>query len=300
LALACSPTQGNALATLFLIELGPDTVQRLVAEVSDAHQSLAWSPDGRYMAYQVAVTVGDAPVSGQALWMHDIATGRQTQLDEARLFDFQPVWTLDNSAVVYVVGSWQHSTGPVVTYRAPLDGSGGVPWLPDVQALVPGPAGQWLSVREPRDRAGRGQVLLIVADGSVRPLALPLVEEEYPLGWLDGEPVVWLRTVTSLTSSLVLGEVWLAGAHPRRLLTDVPYGQTGAIAGERLLYAEQVDDPNLARPVWLADLMTSQKQQLGIQGRTPVAVRPARSLAAPAPGLPSTGAGGSQPEQARP
>lgn len=264
---------------LFLLDLASARAQRIEDQAVDAAGSLAWSPDGRFLAYLRLVDLGPAPVGAGELRVYDAATQQTRRLAEPRHFAIAPVWTPDGSAVVYLVGSWQHSGGPVTTYRAPLDGSGAAPWRSDVHALIPGADGRWLGLREPRDREGLGRALLIAPEGAVREIALPPAAAPppeavtRPLGWLGADPVVWRQTRPADADGPGRGEVWLAGPAPRLLLADLPRpdvssgrGPVAVLAGRQLLY---VDGGRL----WLADLATGRKTSLADGVQPPVAVR---------------------------
>jgi hypothetical protein len=220
---------------LYLVDGAPEEARRVADEVLDARGGLAWSPDGRRLAYFAVVDLGPAPVAAGELRVYDAATGQTARLDQARHFVSSPVWASDGSVVVYRVGSWQHSAAPVETYRAPLDGGGGAPWVRGAQAAVPGPGGRWLGVREPRDREGLGEVVVVGPDGAVTPLTAPGAVER-PLGWLGADPVVWRQTAEATARRGPRGDVWLLGPAPRRLLADVP--RVDALEGSARLEGE--------------------------------------------------------------
>lgn len=242
-ALGCRVARGNGFGTaLYLLDLSSSERRLVRDEVTDRADSLAWSPDGRHLVYSARAEIGPAPVSATELWLYEPATGRHSRLAKADHFVFNPVWDPDGSAVVYRKGAWQmhNYNGSVLTYRVLLDGSDPSVWLRDVEVVAPGPEGGWLGVREPRDREGRGQGVIVDPGGNVVPLSESLADAEFPLGWLGSEPVVW-RNTEVLPTSAGIGEVWVMGPSPRRLLAEVPRldlrDRSASLLDGRLLYA---------------------------------------------------------------
>ena len=284
LAFACYNTEGEGFrARLYLLDLASGSMQRIADWVAD-WRSMAWSPDGRYLAYFVYRNIGPAPVSAFEVWAYELATNRRVRLDEPRHFGGPLVWDPGEPALVYRVGDPHHYnyTGPVHTYRATLDGAGATPWRLDVDASLPGPNGYWLGVQEPVDESGAGTVVIISPDGTMAPLSTTPAPGERPLGWLGADPVVWRKTEGPFTpvsegpggvwwlpapgSTLPRGEVWLAGSMPRRLLANVPIvsvGRTAALAGNRLLYVDQWQ----GHSVWLADVSAGLVSRLPVDGK---------------------------------
>ncbi len=272
LAFTCSVADSMGYRTvLHLLDVPTGTTNRIADDVAGGPGRLAWSPQGRYLAYQVATNLGPAPVAASALWVYDVVAGQRTQIDKARYFSTYLTWDPDGSAVIYTVGSWQYSTQPVWTYRAPLDGSGGTAWAENVQAVAPGPKGEWLGVREPPQRPGGGQAILVGADGKSRPLTAGDTVE-LPVGWLGTEPVVWRPSAVSDPTAERRGDIWVAGATPRCLLVDVPelsaYTGKMAVVEGRLLYVDEARNGSVA----LVSLASGKTSHLADQGRTPVSL----------------------------
>ena len=276
----CGPTEAGRPPALYVLDLVSGSTQRVADEASDG-RSPSWSPDGESLSYQVEVDIGPAPVAATELWVYSLAAGTRRQLDQPHYFEGSPVWEPDGSPVVYVVGSWQHSNGPVDTYRVPLDGSGGSVWRPGIEAVAPGPDGRWLAVREAPGRKTTPVFYLLEADGSVEPLsrgpsgiALPM--EWLPVGWLDTDPVVWRQTEPPGSYSAGRGEVWAMGKPPRLLASDVPRVDVRlgnvALSCSRLLYVDEWRGGE----VWLVDLSTGQKSRLAVPGHRPVSLRPGK------------------------
>jgi hypothetical protein len=213
LAFSCGIPEGSRRNGLYLADLTSGQPRRVSDEVADTPGSLARSPDGNQLAYLVPVNAGPAPVEAMVVTIHNTKTGRQNSLDRPRYFIGPLAWEPDGSAVVDGVGSWQHATGIVLTYRIPLDGNGGVPWRTDVKAVVPGPGGRWLGTREPRGREGRGIAVVIGPDGATTALAPPGSQPspsdvtDFPIGWLNGVPVVRPQTTPGTRDSHGRGEV---------------------------------------------------------------------------------------------
>jgi len=85
LAITCAPERGVG-SKLYLVQLSTGRVDQVGDSVKGAPGGLAWSPDGRWLAYLAVVHAGPAPVPALEVHAYETASGTSRTLDRARYF----------------------------------------------------------------------------------------------------------------------------------------------------------------------------------------------------------------------
>jgi imidazolonepropionase-like amidohydrolase/Tol biopolymer transport system component len=137
-----------ALGRLWLI--GMDRQARAVARVPVSANGLAWSPDGR----RVAWTAG--PVGAQDLWLTDLATGAHVRVSRSAGSDARAAWSPDgrwlaflhNDGRIHLVNGdarndSTENLGPVVPFSEIAAFSETMEWLPAGDTLLVYGMGAW-------------------------------------------------------------------------------------------------------------------------------------------------------------
>ncbi|MFG2873518.1 amidohydrolase family protein [Streptomyces sp. NPDC048337] len=196
--IAMSAYRGGAFH-IWLMRADGTGLRRLTGGPFD-HRAPAWSPDGRTLAF--CSERGGDPVAGSPyrIWTVGVTDGRIRRLtglpgqsgpdQEAAWEDFDPVWSVDGTRVLFVRGTPTGETltartlasvaaeaaGPVRIEHTVSDGSLRTP------ALSPAGRTAWISAAP---GARKAEILTLYADG--RPVALPGDLAPAPPRWIDDE-----------------------------------------------------------------------------------------------------------------
>ncbi|MER7008980.1 hypothetical protein ABT297_38880 [Dactylosporangium sp. NPDC000555] len=232
----------GAISDLVLVDLGTGKRRSIPIDGPVGVRLLAWSPDGRYVAYSAATLTGsdgtvnfvDSEVArGGTLRLLDLTTGRSTELAAGK-----PAWTAafapDSRRLAVQVGRTVHlldldgRESGTIKIRDDRELVANVGWSPDGRflATVPwrgdGPSSGNTDLGEFLSNAGSVSFIPVADDGGPQPPA-PVDGVVQVLGWRSASSLV--AATTNDVGHLFLTEVPLRDG-PRRTLSSFDTGST--------------------------------------------------------------------------